>query len=137
MTDQMIRQTESPSTGELVRRLSEDVSRLVRGELRLAKAEMTQKGKRAGRGAGLFGGAGAMAFYGGAALVAAAILALALVLPGWASALVIGVLLLIVAAVLGVFGKGQVSRATPPTPRRAIHGIKTDLDAATPHKSYR
>jgi hypothetical protein len=135
MTDQMIRRTE-PSTGELVRRLSEDVSRLVRDELRLAKAEMTQKGKRAGRGAGLFGGAGAMAFYGGAALVAAAILALALVLPGWASALIIGVLLLIVAAVLGMLGKGQVSQATPPTPGRAIHGIKSDIDAAT-HKSQR
>ncbi|GII57454.1 membrane protein [Planotetraspora thailandica] len=134
MTDQMIKG--SPSTGELVRRLSEDVSRLVRGEMRLAKLEMTQKGKRAGRGAGLFGGAGAMAFYGGAALVAAAILALALVLPGWASALIIGVLLLIVAAVLGMLGKGQVSQAAPPMPDRAIHGIKSDIEAAT-HKVSR
>jgi uncharacterized membrane protein YqjE len=133
MTDQMIRRTESPSTGELVRRLSEDVSRLVRDELRLAKAEMTQKGKRAGRGAGLFGGAGALALYAGAALVAAAILALALVLPGWASALIIGVVLLIVAAMLAMLAKRQVSQATPPTPARAIHGIKSDIEAAT-HK---
>jgi hypothetical protein len=134
MTDQMIKG--SPSTGELVRRLSEDVSRLVRDELRLAKLEMTLKGKRAGRGAGLLGGAGVLAFYGGAALVAAAILALALVLPGWASAIIIGVLLLIIAAVLGLLGKGQVSQATPPTPERAIHGIKSDIEAAR-HKSSR
>ncbi|MEU8176134.1 phage holin family protein [Microbispora hainanensis] len=121
-------QKESLSTGELVRRLSEDVSRLIRDELRLARLEMTRKGKRAGMGAGLLGGAGLLAFYGGGALVATAILALALVLPAWASALIIGAALLALAGLLALVGKEQVSRATPPTPDEAMRSLKADID---------
>ncbi|MEU6430945.1 phage holin family protein [Microbispora sp. NPDC046973] len=121
-------QKESPSTGELVRRLSEDVSRLIRDELRLARLEMTRKGKRAGMGAGLLGAAGVIAFYGGGALVATAILALALVLPAWASALIIGVALLALAGLLALVGKEQVSRAAPPTPDEAMRSLKADID---------
>ncbi|MBB2743908.1 UNVERIFIED_ORG: putative membrane protein YqjE [Microbispora rosea subsp. rosea] len=121
-------QKESPSTGELVRRLSEDVSRLIRDELRLARLEMTRKGKRAGMGAGLLGAAGLIAFYGGGALVATAILALALVLPAWASALIIGVALLALAGLLALVGKEQVSRAAPPTPDEAMRSLKADID---------
>ncbi|MEU7695351.1 phage holin family protein [Microbispora hainanensis] len=121
-------QKESLSTGELVRRLSEDVSRLIRDELRLARLEMTRKGKRAGMGAGLLGAAGLIAFYGGGALVATAILALALVLPAWASALVIGAALLALAGLLALVGKEQVSRATPPTPDEAMRSLKADID---------
>jgi hypothetical protein len=121
-------QKESLSTGELVRRLSEDVSRLIRDELRLARLEMTRKGKRAGMGAGLLGGAGLLAFYGGGALVATAILALALVLPAWASALIIGAALLALAGLLALVGKEQVSRAAPPTPDEAMRSLKADID---------
>ncbi|GAB3900791.1 phage holin family protein [Microbispora bryophytorum] len=121
-------QKESPSTGELVRRLSEDVSRLIRDELRLARLEMTRKGKRAGMGAGLLGAAGVIAFYGGGALVATAILALALVLPAWASALIIGAALLALAGLLALVGKEQVSRAAPPTPDEAMRSLKADID---------
>ncbi|GIH46838.1 Putative Holin-X, holin superfamily III [Microbispora rosea] len=121
-------QKESLSTGELVRRLSEDVSRLIRDELRLARLEMTRKGKRAGMGAGLLGAAGLVAFYGGGALVATAILALALVLPAWASALIIGAALLALAGLLALVGKEQVSRATPPTPDEAMRSLKADID---------
>lgn len=121
-------QKESLSTGELVRRLSEDVSRLIRDELRLARLEMTRKGKRAGMGAGLLGAAGVVALFGGGALVATAILALALVLPAWASALIVGAALLAIAGLLALVGKEQVSRAAPPTPDEAMRSLKADFD---------
>lgn len=124
----MTNQMESLSTGELVRRLSDDVSRLVRDEFRLARLEMTEKGKRAGAGAGLLGGAGVVALLGAAALVASAILALALVLPGWASALIVGVGLLLVAGLLGLMGKQQVSQVSGPAPDQTIQSLKTDLE---------
>ena len=74
------------TTGELITRLSSQVSELVRGEIALAKAELAQKGKRAGIGAGLAGAAGVLALYGVGALITTVIAALALVLPVWAAA---------------------------------------------------
>jgi len=121
-------QTEEMSTGMLVRRLSENVSRLIRDELRLARLEIAEKGKRAGVGAGLLGGAGLVAALGAAAIVAGLIMLLALVLPAWASALIIGGALLVVAAVLGMLGKVQVTHAVPPTPQEAIRGMRTDVE---------
>ena len=121
-------QKESLSTGELVRRLSEDVSRLIRDELRLARLEMTRKGKRAGVGAGLLGAAGLTGFFGAAALVTTAILALALVLPAWAGALIVGGVLLAFAGLLALVGKEHVSSATPPTPDEAMRSLKADID---------
>ncbi|MEU4512428.1 phage holin family protein [Nonomuraea wenchangensis] len=115
-------------TQKLVSDLSEQVSRLVKDELRLARMELTAKGKRAGLGAGLFGAAGTAAFYGGAALVAAVILLLALVMPAWVAAAVVGVVLFVVAAVLGLVGKNQVQRATPPVPEETIASVKADID---------
>ncbi|MCC5578743.1 MULTISPECIES: phage holin family protein [Microtetraspora] len=123
----MVHTKEAPSTGELVRQMSEQMSRLVRDELRLAKIELTEKGRHAGIGAGLFGGAGVIALLGGGALVATAILALALVIPAWAAALAVGGGLLFLAAVLGVVGKQQVSAATPPTPRRTMRSVRSDI----------
>jgi uncharacterized membrane protein YqjE len=119
----------SLSTAELVRHLSEEVSRLVKDEIRLAAIELTGKGRKAGLGAGLFGGAGVVALYGGGALVAALILLVAQALTPWIAALVVGVVLLIVAAVLALVGKRQVARATPPLPQEAIRSIKADVDA--------
>ncbi|MFJ2030068.1 phage holin family protein [Streptosporangium sp. NPDC087985] len=117
------------STAELIRQMSEDVSRLVRDELRLAKLELTEKGRHAGIGAGLFGGAGVVALYGGGSLVAAVILLLALVMPAWAAAAIVGVVLLIVAAVLGFLGRRQVAEVGPPAPERTIESLKHDIDA--------
>jgi hypothetical protein len=120
----------SPSerpVGDLVRQLSEQVSVLVRDEIRLAQLEVTRKGKQAGIGAGLLGGSGLVAWYGAACLVAAAVAALSLVLAVWAGALIVGGLLLVVAAVLGLAGRGRLRHATPPVPEEAAESIKTDV----------
>ena len=116
------------STGELVRTLSEQVSRLIRDELKLAEYEMTTKAKRFGRGAGMFGGSGLFALYGLAALLAAAGLALALVLPGWAAALIVGGALLALAGLVALIGKGQLGRATPAVPRQTVASVRADVE---------
>ncbi len=116
------------STGELVRQASEQISRLVRDELALARAEMTQKGKRAGVGAGLLGGGGLIALYGVAALLSAVVLALAEVMPGWLAALIVAVVLLAVAGVLALLGRGKVKQATPLAPEQTVHSVKADID---------
>ncbi|WP_043629393.1 phage holin family protein [Nonomuraea candida] len=115
-------------THKLVNDLSEQISRLVKDELRLARMELTEKGKRAGFGAGLFGAAGMAAFFGGATLVAAVVMLLALVLPGWAAAAIVAAVLFIAAALLGFFGRNEVKRATPPVPTEAIASVKADID---------
>lgn len=120
---------EDRSAGQLISDASEQLSRLVREEMRLAAAELGQKGKRLGVGAGLFGGAGVLAFYGGAALVACAILALALVLAPWLAALIVGAVVLLAAGVAALIGKRQVEAATPPVPEDAIASVKKDVEA--------
>lgn len=115
------------STAELVSRLGEQVSTLIRSELRLAQVELQEKGKRAGIGAGLFGGAGLVALFGAGGLVACAILALALVMDAWLAALIVGVVLLAVAGILALVGRSQVQRAAPPLPTEAVEGIKQDI----------
>ena len=116
------------STGELVKLLSEQVSVLVRDELKLAQLEMTQKGKRAGIGAGMLGGGGVIALYGVAAVLAGAILALTLVLPAWASALIVGGALLGVSAVLALAGRKQVQQAMPPVPQQTQASVEADVE---------
>jgi uncharacterized membrane protein YqjE len=117
------------SVADLVRQVTELVPQLVRGELALAKAELTEKGKRAGFGAGLFGGGGALALYGLGALIAAAVLGLAEVLPGWLAALIVAVLLFVVAGVLGLVARSQVRRAVPPVPEQAVQSARLDVEA--------
>ncbi|GAA4718022.1 phage holin family protein [Nocardioides conyzicola] len=117
------------STGELVSRLSQDVSRLVRDELRLAQVEVSGKAKKAGIGAGLLGAAGAIALYGLGVLIATAILALALVVDAWLAALIVGVVLLAVAGIAALIGKKRVAEAAPPVPERAVENVKRDVDA--------
>lgn len=123
-----------PTLGALAHDLSTQIPELVRSELRLAQAELTQKGRRAGLGAGLFGAAGLTALYGVAALLAAAVLALALVLPAWAAALIVGVVLVAIAGVLALRGKGEVQQATPAAPERAIAGLKQDVETVKGHR---
>src|SRR3712207_1629833 len=104
------------STADLVKNVAELVPRLVREELALAKAEVAEKGKHAGAGAGLLGGGGMVAFFGVAVLIAAAVLGLSEVLPAWAAALIVAVVLLIVAAILAFVGRSQLKRGMPPVP---------------------
>jgi uncharacterized membrane protein YqjE len=120
--------------GALVAQLTSDVSRLVRDELQLAKIELKDKGKEAGVGVGLFGGAGAFAFYGLGALVTTAILGLAYVVPAWLAALIVTLVLFAIAGVAAVLGKRHVSRATPPVPQRAVEGVHDDLEALKGHQ---
>jgi uncharacterized membrane protein YqjE len=115
-------------TGELVKQLSAEVSRLVRDEVRLATLEMTGKAKTAARGAGLFGGGGVMALYGTGCLLAAAIIALAGVLRPWLAALIVGVALFAVAGIAALAGKRQVKSATPPVPSHATESVKADVE---------
>jgi uncharacterized membrane protein YqjE len=120
-------QSPEPSTGQLISDLTTQISRLVRDEARLAQAEVTQKAKRLGIGAGLFGGAGLFAFFGLAALITTAILALALVLPAWLAALIVAVVLFAVAGVLALVGKKDVQKGSPPVPTEAIASTKVDI----------
>ena len=116
-----------PATGQLVSDLTNQISRLVRDEARLAQVEVTQKAKRLGVGAGLFGGAGLVAFFGLATLITTAILLLALVLPAWLAALIVTVVLFAVAGVLALVGKKDVQKGSPPIPTEAIASTKTDI----------
>ena len=118
---------QNATTGELVTRLSTQISDLVHTELQLAKAELAEKGKRAGVGAGLAGTAGVLALYGLGALIAAVIAALSLAVPVWAAALIVAVLIFIVAGVLGLLGKNQIQRATPPVPENTVESVKRDV----------
>ena len=124
--------------GELLKQLSEQTSTLVRQEMELAKAELSEKGKRAGIGAGMFGGAGLFAVYAVGALTACAILALATAVEGWLAALIVAAVYGLIAGVLALTGKEQVSRATPPVPEQATESVKEDVQwAKTRAKSDR
>lgn len=115
-------------TGELVKDLSEQVSHLVRDELRLAQLEMTRKGKQAGLGVGLFAGSGGIAVYGLGCLVACAVIAIASVLAAWLAALIVGAALLLLAGAAALLGKGRLGKATPPVPEETIGSVKADVD---------
>lgn len=121
-------ESEEQSVGQLVTQLSEQSSKLVRSELELALAEMQEKAKNAGIGAGLFGAAGMVALYGVGALIATVIIALALVLPAWLAALIVTVVLFVIAGIAALVGKKRVSRATPPTPQQTIGSVKRDIE---------
>jgi uncharacterized membrane protein YqjE len=118
---------EEQSTAELLRQLSEQTTKLVRQEIELAKAELTEKGKKAGIGAGMFGGAGALAFYSFGALTACLILALATAVDGWLAALIVAVIYSAAAGVLALTGKQKVTEATPPVPEQAVDSTKEDV----------
>jgi hypothetical protein len=117
------------TVGELVHDLSQQTSQLVREELALAKAEMREKGKHAGLGLGLFSGAGLLAFFGGAALIATAILALALALPAWLAALVVTLVLFAAAGVACWTCFLPTSAATPAKPEQTIGNLPRDVQA--------
>jgi uncharacterized membrane protein YqjE len=117
-------------TGEIVKELAEEVSSLVRAELDLARAELTEKGKRAGIGLGELGAAGIVALYAVGALTACFIALLALVSPVWAAALVVTVVYAIIALVLYLVGRQQLQQGVPPTPERTQQTIKENIEWA-------
>jgi uncharacterized membrane protein YqjE len=116
------------SVGDLVQQLSQQTATLVRQEMRLAQVEFQEKGKRAGIGAGMFGGAGLVALYGVGAVAAAVIMLLATATPPWVSALIVGVVLLATAGIIALLGRRQVEQATPPKPERAMESVQQDVE---------
>jgi uncharacterized membrane protein YqjE len=119
--------TQEQTTAELLRQLSEQTTTLVRQEIELAKLELTEKGKKAGIGAGMFGGAGALGFYALGALTACVILALATAVAGWLAALIVAVVYSAGAGVLALTGKNKVAEAGPPVPEQAVDSTKEDV----------
>jgi hypothetical protein len=122
-------QAELP-VAELVKQLSEQTSRLARQEVELAKAELSAKGKKAGLGAGMFGGAGVFGFYALGALTAAAILGLATAVAAWLAALIVTAVLGVLAGMLALQGKAKVQQAMPPVPEQTTENVKEDVQWA-------
>ena len=116
--------------GELLRQLSQETATLVRQEIDLAKAEVTEKGKKAGMGAGMFGAAGIVGFLALGALTAFLILALNEFLPAWAAALIVTVVYAAIAGVLAMQGKEKVKEASPPVPEQTVETVKEDIQWA-------
>jgi uncharacterized membrane protein YqjE len=119
--------SEDASVSDLIKQLSEHMSTLARQEVELAKAELAVKGKRAGQGAGMFGGAGLFGLYALGALTAAIVLALATAVAGWLAALIVAALYGAIAGVLALMGKSKVQEATPPVPEQATESVKEDV----------
>ena len=116
--------------GDLLKQLSEETTTLVKQEIDLAKAEMAEKGKQAGIGAGMFGGAGVSGLLALIFLSFAAMAALDTSIAGWLAALIVGVVWTVVAAVLALQGKNKVQEAVPPAPEQAIESSKEDVEWA-------
>ena len=116
------------TAAELLRDLSDGMTKLVHQEVALAKAELAVKGRRLGEGAGMLGGAAVVALFGVGALVAAAVAGLATAMSTWLAALIVGVVLLAVAGAAALAGKKNVERGTPPLPTQAIDSTKEDAE---------
>src|SRR4051794_27431087 len=116
--------------GELVKQLADQTSTLVRQEMDLAKAELTEKGRQAGKGAGMFAGAAAVGLLGAGALTAFLILLLDGVLANWLAALIVGVVLVAIAGILAQQGKKRVQAAAPPVPEQTVETVKEDVQWA-------
>src|SRR3954453_11938619 len=114
--------------GELVKQLSDQTSHLVRAEVELAKAELAEKGRKAGMGAGMFGGAGFFGIFGFAALTTAIIALLATAMDTWLAAVIVAVVYFAIAGVAALMGRKKVREATPLAPQQAIRTTKEDVD---------
>ncbi|HET8741079.1 MAG TPA: phage holin family protein [Gaiella sp.] len=127
MTAQPVDRLKERSTGELIRELSEQVRTLARQEIELAKAEMTEKGKHAGVGAGLLAGAAVAGLLTLGAMTAVLILALAEAIPAWGAALVVTALWAMVAAVLALLGRERLGEVGQPMPEKTAESVKEDV----------
>jgi putative superfamily III holin-X len=116
--------------GELLKQLSEETTTLVKQELDLAKAEVAQKGQQAGKGLGMFGGAGLMGLGAFGALTAFFILLLDGAVPNWAAALIVAAVYGAIAGVLALQGRNKLKEATPPVPEQAVESVKEDVQWA-------
>jgi uncharacterized membrane protein YqjE len=114
-------------TSELLKQLSDQTTTLVRQEIELAKLEFREKGKKAGMGAGMFGGAGLFGVFALGTLTACIVLALATFLTAWLAALIVTVVYAAIAGVLALRGKSEVKQATPPVPEQAVDSTKEDV----------
>jgi hypothetical protein len=115
------------STADLLKRLSEQTSKLVSAEIELAKAEVSAKGKQAGIGAGPFGGAGVFGLYALGALTATAIAALATAVDTWLAALIVTIVWAVIAGIMALTGKSRVQKAMPPVPQHSVDSVKEDV----------
>ena len=118
------------SIGDLFGKLSAETSTLIRQEMELARAELTEKGKQAGKGAGLFGGAATVALLGAGAFTAGLVMLLGLLIPDWLAAIVVGLFFVGIAALLGLKGRDEVQAATPPVPEQTVETVKEDVQWA-------
>jgi hypothetical protein len=118
------------SLADLFERLSSDTSTLIRQELALARAELTEKGREAGKGAGFLGGAGLVGLLAAGALTACFVLLLDLAMEAWLAALIVAVVYGAIAAVLGLRGRDRVQAATPPVPEQTVETLKEDVEWA-------
>jgi uncharacterized membrane protein YqjE len=118
--------TADASIGELMSQLSAQTSRLVRDEMKLAQKELQQSVKHAGIGAGLFSAAGLFSLLGLMTLIAAGVAALALVLPVWAAAAIVAVVLFLIAGIAALFGRKQAEEIAPP-PKQSLESVKADI----------
>jgi uncharacterized membrane protein YqjE len=116
--------------GELLKQLSQETTTLVKQELELAKAEMAEKGKQAGTGIGLFGGAGVTGLLALISLTVTLIYALATGMDDWLAALIVTALWGAVAGVLALTGKKKVQEAGPPVPEQTVESVKEDVEWA-------
>jgi predicted lipid-binding transport protein (Tim44 family) len=123
MSDQQL--GEQP-VGDLLKRLSEETSTLVRQEMALARAEITEQGKRAGMGAGMLGGAGVAGLLTLGALTATVIGVLDTGMAFWLAALIVTVVWAAVAGVLALQGHNKIKEATPPAPQ-TVETVKEDV----------
>lgn len=118
------------SIGDLFGKLSAETSTLIRQEMELARAELTEKGKQAGKGAGLFGGAATVALLGAGAITAGIVMLLGLLIPDWLAAIVVGLVFVGIAALLGLRGRDEIQAATPPVPEQTVDTVKEDVQWA-------
>jgi uncharacterized membrane protein YqjE len=116
--------------GELLKQLSQETTTLVKQELDLAKAEVAQKGQQAGKGVGMFGGAGVMGLLALGSFTAFLIMLLDGAMPNWAAALVVTAVYAAIAGVLALQGRNKVKEATPPVPEQALESVKEDAQWA-------
>lgn len=120
----------SHSTGELVKQLSEQTSTLVRKEIELARAELSEKGKVAGQGAGMFGGAAVIGLLAAGALTTAVIALLDKAMALWVAALIVTVVYAAIAAVLAMAGRDRVKEGLPAAPEQTVETVKEDVQWA-------
>jgi uncharacterized membrane protein YqjE len=120
----------SHSTGELVKQLSEQTTNLVRKEIELAKAELSEKGKVAGQGAGMFGGAAVLGLLALGTLTAVILALLDKAMDFWVAALIVTVVYAAIAGVLAMAGRDRVKAGMPPAPEQTVETVKEDVQWA-------